>query len=289
MSPTEDETAIRHLVQEFSNAVERCVPREMAALMCADEAEGFLDRVADPDADGAAVDEVITLGFREVRVFGDLAVARFTRSSANVQTLYLRRESGRWTVCADAEDELSLAQLEPDPKPDGHQLRHNPIGELNLAELRVLVDLNEGLDHLMRFTLHRLEWGRPFPGDLFATTLRIEDDYWSRDPVSLTRLRFVIDKLHEKMDPDWGDVPRSVIKRLISDFERRHPRPNPGPHPKARRAVGIWRGSERASDRKTGTSRCARAAQVGNRRLRMAEDGPPRCLSRPAPAGCPAC
>jgi hypothetical protein len=112
VSCSDDESLIADLIEAFSVAVERAVPRELAALMCADEAESFVDNISDPEPEGVEPVGEHTVDVLAVRVFGDLAVARFMRSTEDVRTLYFRREDGRWTVCADGEDDLSLEQLE---------------------------------------------------------------------------------------------------------------------------------------------------------------------------------
>jgi hypothetical protein len=107
VSRSDDESLITDLIEAFSIAVERAVPRDLAALMCADEAESFLDNISDPESEGVVPVREQAVHVLAVRVFDDLALARFTRSTEEVRTLYFRREDGRWTVCADAEDELS--------------------------------------------------------------------------------------------------------------------------------------------------------------------------------------
>jgi hypothetical protein len=200
-----------------------------------------LDNVYDPDRNDPVepVDEP-TIDVLSVRVFGDIALTRFTRSSA-VGTLYFRREDGRWTVCADAEDDLSVEQLEDNVWPPAaadatplvrrvHELRREPIGDLSIEGLRVLLEQNVGLDILLPRAAVRLQWepllqGDLFPGDLLAAALRVDHAQWVKDPVSLTRMRIVIDKVRDMGDLAEHDAPHGDIWNLISEFLAVHPTP----------------------------------------------------------------
>jgi hypothetical protein len=81
-----DESLILGLIGEFWVAVERGIPREIAALMCAEEAERFLDNVFDPDSDDP-VEPIDAPGFEVscVRVFGDVAFARIIHATGVVR------------------------------------------------------------------------------------------------------------------------------------------------------------------------------------------------------------
>jgi hypothetical protein len=234
VSPGVDESRIRDLISEFSAAVERESPREIAALMCADEAEPFLDNTSVPHDHVAERVETPTVRVMDVRVFGDTAFARFARETDEVRSLYFRREHGRWTVCADAEDDLSLEQLEGNAWPAApsdatrlvraaHELRRKPIGSLGVEDLRLLLSQNEGLDVLLPRTMIWLQSeplleGDLYPGDLLAAALHVNHDYWRKDPVSLTRMRIVIDAIRDLGDLTEHDAPHDEIWNLISAF-----------------------------------------------------------------------
>jgi CDI immunity proteins len=229
MAAGDDDTLIRDLMRAFSLAVDRAVPREMAALMCASEAESFLDNVADPYWKEPDEVDVIDLEVLGIRVFGDVALARFTRSYfANTATLVLRRENGRWTVCEDAADELSLEQLEDDVRPDGHALRREPIGLLTVEGIRTLLSQNEGLDHLLPRAAVQLQWnpllkGDLHQGDLLVAALSVEHAQWLKDPESLVRMRSAIDRIRGMGDLNEHDAPHDVIWNQISTFLAEHP------------------------------------------------------------------
>ncbi|WP_249644786.1 hypothetical protein [Nocardia sputi] len=75
----------------------------------------------------------------DIRFFGDVAFARIMHATGDVATLFFRHEAGRWTLCADADEELSLEQLDdnvwPAMPPEAtrlmctvHALWRKPIG-----------------------------------------------------------------------------------------------------------------------------------------------------------------
>ncbi|HEY9304459.1 MAG TPA: contact-dependent growth inhibition system immunity protein, partial [Mycobacterium sp.] len=179
------------------------------------------------DTDGGPV-EVL-----DVRVFGDVAVVRFSRDSLGGKdsTIVCRREGGRWTVCADAEDELSLEQLNDDIRAmpedatavmrEVYALRRQPLGSLTTADIRILLSHNEGLDHLLPRAAMNLQWDPLLkaelqPGDLLVAVLGVDEAYWSSDPVSLTRIHLAIDKLREIRRDDAHDVAPEVWHRATT-------------------------------------------------------------------------
>ncbi|MEV6326006.1 contact-dependent growth inhibition system immunity protein [Nocardia sp. NPDC051787] len=231
----DDESLILGLINEFWVAVERGIPREIATLMCAEEAEQFLDNVSDPDCD-EPVEPIGEPAFEVagIRVFGDFALARIVRSPDNVATLFFQHEAGMWTVCADADEELSLEQLEDDVWPampadatrlmrTVHELRRKPIGRLTVEDVRCLLQQNEGIDVLLARALHQLEWnplagGDLFPGDLLVATLRVGHEHWGQDPVAVTRIRNAIDKVRDLGDLTEHGAPHEEIWNRITDF-----------------------------------------------------------------------
>ncbi|WP_173161652.1 contact-dependent growth inhibition system immunity protein [Phytohabitans suffuscus] len=231
-TPRDDDLLIRDLTRAFAAAVDRGVPRQIAALMCADEAESFLDNVNDPDPDDP--DEPVeepTVDVPRIRVFGEVALARFTRPYT-AGTLFFRREDGRWTVCADAEDDLSLDQLEDGERPPSparvRGLRGTPVGDLDVAGLVTLVEQRQGLDILLPRVTARLQReplppGDRHPGDLLAATLRVEHEQWAKDPVSLTRMRITIDTVQDMGDLDAHGAPHQEIWDLIARFAATNP------------------------------------------------------------------
>ncbi|MBF6166385.1 hypothetical protein IU486_16710 [Streptomyces gardneri] len=152
----------------------------------------------------------------DIRFFGDVAFARIMHATGDVATLFFRHETGRWTLCADADEELSLEQLDdnvwPAMPPEAtrlmrtvHALWRRPIGRLTIEDVRCLLQQNEGVDVLLPRALIQLQWnplaeGDLFPGDLLVATLRVGHEHWTQDPVAVTRIRIIIDKLNDLGD-----------------------------------------------------------------------------------------
>ncbi|MFC9432395.1 contact-dependent growth inhibition system immunity protein [Nocardia sp. NPDC057030] len=247
-SSVDDESLILELIKQFRASVERGIPREMAALMCAAEAEQFVDSLSDPDFDLPIVEPIgaLALGVSDVHVFGDIAFAQLTHSPHNVTTLFFRHEAGRWTVCADAGEDLSLEQLKDDAWPampaDAtdlmrrvHELRRKPIGGLTEEGVRCLLQQNEGVDVLLSRALQQLR-GNPlaegdlYPGDLLVAVLGVGREHWWPDPVAATRIGIVIDKVRDLGDLTEHGAPHEEIWKRITDFLADQPSNNQQPH-----------------------------------------------------------
>ncbi|MFF0457571.1 contact-dependent growth inhibition system immunity protein [Nocardia africana] len=235
-SSVDDESLICGLINEFWVATERGVPREMAALMCAEEAEQFLDDVIDPDDDAPPVDPIGGPAFEVsgIGVYGDVALARITHSPDNVATMFFRHEAGKWTVCADADEDLSLEQFEDDVWPalpaDATDLmrtvgalRRTPIGDLTVEDVRCLLGQRVGVDVLLPRVLVQLNWdpliaGDLFPGDVLVAALRVGRKHWERDPVALVRIRHLIDTVRDMGDLNQHGAPHEEIWSAVTDF-----------------------------------------------------------------------
>lgn len=222
----DDEKRVVTTVQEYAAATERGVPREMASFMCAAEARRFLDTVGDPDnEDPMVIDEFVPVEITAVRVFGDCAVVRFTRDSDEVRTLYCRLEGGRWTVCADAEDDLTVEQLDenmtnPTLSSSVHELCRIPIGALTDDELGVLVTNDVCLDRLLPMALDRLEWQtrHESPSGLISTVFAVARECWTRDIVSLTRARILAEQVMNNGWPGDDRAPREQVLASATIF-----------------------------------------------------------------------
>jgi hypothetical protein len=96
---------IRTLTNDFAKAVATGNPQKMAAMMCADEAQPFLDNVEQPDGESEPpADPGFDIG--DVKVKGDVAAATLNFKGGGTQQLYFRKENGKWTVCDPAKDQM---------------------------------------------------------------------------------------------------------------------------------------------------------------------------------------
>lgn len=198
-----DEQLIGTLVDDFVVAMERGVPREIATFLCTDEAEAFLDHVADPDEyDPVDVTEVEPATIHAIDVFGDIAVVRLNRITDEVKSLYCRREGARWTCCEHAEFDLTAAHLDgvPEVPEPVRALRHVPIGELSHDDLCVLVDHGVAPRNLVPVLFRYLDYGR-LREDAYAavaaTLLAVDVGYWATDIESTVHGRFLAKDLVE--------------------------------------------------------------------------------------------
>jgi len=228
----DDAEALTSLLHAFTLATDRGATQEMAALMCTDEAKRFLDGVADPDDEGiedAASTPIELLG---IGVFGDRAWIRFTRPYfRKPDVVTCRKECGRWTMCEDVREELSLEQLTDGDVRGGvstdqqriHSLHSQPIGQLTTADLGLLLSHGEGLEVLVPRAANALHW-EPLmsdgqPGELLLAVLGIDQQYWVVDQISLVYVRSVA----EKVDA-MGDAAPDAVRRRVTAFLKTHPR-----------------------------------------------------------------
>jgi hypothetical protein len=211
----DDEQRIVTAVMDFAVAVERGVPREMASLMCEEEARDFLDSVADPDVEEpVVVEDMAPVRIAAVRVFGDRALVRFRRRTDEVRTLYCRREADRWTVCANAEDDLTAEQLDEDLR-----LRtaatSTPLGSLSDDQLGELLGHGVCLGVLVPRALDRVEWQSRYGvlSGLVGAMFGVGAAYWAGDVVSSTRARILAEQLSRTAGP-----PRTSAMAFLSSL-----------------------------------------------------------------------
>ncbi|MFE2535653.1 contact-dependent growth inhibition system immunity protein [Streptomyces sp. NPDC059371] len=137
----------------------------------------------------------------------------------------------------------SLEELEHDywPAPSGdatrlirtaHALRHKPIGELTVEDLRLLIGQNEGLPFLLPLALEVLRRdpmaeGHMYEGDLPATVLTRSPETWSKSPELGHELRQIVSDLSD-LPPD---LKHEVERFLTLQRTRRHRPPEAGRSP----------------------------------------------------------
>ena len=77
-----------------------------------------------------------------------------------------------------------------------HALRHKPIGEFTIADLRICIGQAVGLAHLIPLALAHLERdpfaeGDYYPGDLLWQSLRVDTAFWTDNRSFLNRMLVV--------------------------------------------------------------------------------------------------
>ena len=74
-----------------------------------------------------------------------------------------------------------------------HRLRHKPIGEFSVEDLRIAIGQSVGLPHLVPQAIAHLERdplveGDFYAGDLLASVLRISEAFWTSNTTLRDRL-----------------------------------------------------------------------------------------------------
>src|SRR5574337_259366 len=100
-----DPSKIKVLLSVFSETVSQGDPQKIARFICREESEPYLDSVAAPQGDVANPQKpMFKVG--GVVVHGNAASATLIFQNNQTQTMYFRKEDGKWTVCAPAKDQL---------------------------------------------------------------------------------------------------------------------------------------------------------------------------------------
>jgi hypothetical protein len=113
---TSDDAQIQRVVNKFAVSIARVDYAGIYSSLCQEEAESFAD-TADFDPTDPADNPVAakpesqfsTSTTSDIRIVGDVASAKVTRSAKYSTTLYFRKENGQWKVCAPAADQLPVA------------------------------------------------------------------------------------------------------------------------------------------------------------------------------------
>ena len=119
MSP--DETAIRQLVTDFLEAEENADVDRVAASLCPEDSQQYLDTVYVDEESGPLDDPVeVTVGFSEVRIEEPYAAIRYTLAGVDGEgVLYAQRFDDRWLLCRDAEYAMQDAEATDAAGPTG--------------------------------------------------------------------------------------------------------------------------------------------------------------------------
>ena len=100
-----------------------------------------------------------------------------------------------------------------------HNLRHKPIGEFTVEDLRTTIGQSVGLPHLVQLAIANLGSdplieGDLYPGDLLSCVLRIADSFWNTHPALRDRLLHVAHVLRDIADD-------TDLVALCTSFESR--------------------------------------------------------------------
>jgi hypothetical protein len=106
-----------------------------------------------------------------------------------------------------------------------HALRSKPLDELTVEDLRLMIGQQIGLRHLVPIALQYLRndplaEGDYYPGDLLATVLRVNSEFWQQRPDLNHELGDIVDALAHDRTADLDPA----VEELIDEFTRReHP------------------------------------------------------------------
>ncbi|WP_410587156.1 contact-dependent growth inhibition system immunity protein [Amycolatopsis sp. lyj-23] len=134
----------------------------------------------------------------------------------------------------DVDESFSLEQIENrrwgNPPADAtrlikivYELRHKPIGAIDVEDLRILLLQQESLAVLVPIALNHLEQnplaeGDLYPGDLLTAVLKVPEPYWQQHPDQRSRASAVIRALEVLANLDDHDAPHDTIRQQINAF-----------------------------------------------------------------------
>ncbi len=106
-----DDAEISSVLLDFANVVESGSTQQVVELLCAEEAATFADRVSggeEAEQGGATEDgrRQRPVDISDIVIRGDIASVRVARPPSEPRPLYLRREDGRWKVCAPVAEQF---------------------------------------------------------------------------------------------------------------------------------------------------------------------------------------
>ena len=134
----------------------------------------------------------------------------------------------------DVDESLTLEQIENhhwgNPPADAtrliktvYDLRHKPVGAMDVEDLRVLLLQQESVDVLVPIALNHLEQnplaeGDFYPGDLLTAVLKAPRAYWQQHPDQRSRVSAVITAVEALGNLDDHGAPRDAIWQQINTF-----------------------------------------------------------------------
>jgi len=97
-----------------------------------------------------------------------------------------------------------------------HQLRRKPLRDYSVEDLRIMIDQRIGLEWLLPMAIEILEReplaeGDLYTGDLLASVLRVDADFWATHLVWRDRLQQLLEGVPE-LPNDLGDAAAEFAK-----------------------------------------------------------------------------
>jgi hypothetical protein len=106
-----------------------------------------------------------------------------------------------------------------------HRLRHKPLGEFTVEDLRLMIGQRISLNYLMPLALKRLQddplaEGSLYAGDLLCAVLEAGSDYWRSHPEHQEQVLQLTDMAYQRLDRLAADtdVERQSLSSAMIDF-----------------------------------------------------------------------
>ena len=103
-----------------------------------------------------------------------------------------------------------------------HRLRHKPLGQFTIEDLRIIIGQNIGLEYLVPIAIERLQEdpfveGDFYRGDLLVSVLRIERQFWSKH----SELRHMVAEIADQVparSQQLETIDRETLDEALSGF-----------------------------------------------------------------------
>lgn len=115
-----------------------------------------------------------------------------------------------------------------------HRLRRVPLHEFTIANLRIMIGQNIGLEHLVPLALERLDdnpfaEGDCYPCDLLTNVLKAEPAFWQAHPKLLDTILTIAGRAIAAFPTMPDFVSKTVTRSVIEAYDRlqtRRPSPS---------------------------------------------------------------
>ena len=108
-----------------------------------------------------------------------------------------------------------------------HRLRHKPIDDFSIEDLRITIGQQVGTRWLVPIAIERLMndplcEGDFYPGDLLNAVLKVDESYWKRHPNAREKVSLVVDRALKRLEElrDDSRVTREALDEGLARFER---------------------------------------------------------------------